>query len=163
MRLTNQQFTPNLGAGDWASDFRNASRKENRKHHFAYGVYNMGPCPLPGGRVAFSSNREGFKASRGYPAVALQLFVMDDRDSDLPMNEAHPANLDKIGHLNIAGALHPVVLADGRIMFSTLESQGIRSRISWGIWTIHPDGSNWAPIISAVSYTHLTLPTILLV
>ena len=149
VRLTNQQFTPNLGAGDWASDFRNASRKENRKHHFAYGVYNMGPCPLPGGRVAFTSNREGFKPSRGYPAVALQLFVMDDRDSDLPMNEAHPANLDKIGHLNIAGALHPVVLTDGRIMFSTLESQGIRSRISWGIWTIHPDGSNWAPILSA--------------
>jgi hypothetical protein len=149
VRLTNQQFTPNLGAGDWASDFRNASRKENRKHHFAYGVYNMGPCPLPSGRVAFTSNREGFKPSKGYPAVALQLFVMDDRDSDLPRNEAHPANLDKIGHLNIAGALHPVVLTDGRIMFSTLESQGVRSRISWGIWTIHPDGSNWAPIISA--------------
>ena len=76
----------------------------------------MGPCPLPSGRVAFTSNREGFKPSKGYPAVALQLFVMDDRDSDLPRNEAHPANLDKIGHLNIAGALHPVVLTDGRIM-----------------------------------------------
>ena len=37
----------------------------------------------------------------------------------------------------------------GASWFSTLESQGIRSRISWGIWTIHPDGSNWAPIISA--------------
>jgi hypothetical protein len=149
VRLTNQQFAPNLGAGDWASDFRNASRNENRKHHFAYGVYNMGPCPLPDGRVAFTSNREGFKPSKGYPAVALQLFVMDDRDTDLPVDETHPANLEKIGHLNIAGALHPVVLADGRIMFSTLESQGIRSEISWGIWTIHPDGSNWAPLVSA--------------
>ncbi|MBL68238.1 MAG: hypothetical protein CMO74_07270 [Verrucomicrobiales bacterium] len=149
VRLTNQQFAPNLGAGDWASDFRNTARKENRKHHFAYGVYNMGPCPLPNGRVVYTSNREGFKPSKGYPAVALQLFVMDDRDTDLPADERHPANLEKIGHLNIAGALHPVVLADGRIMFSTLESQGIRSRISWGIWTIHPDGSNWAPLVSA--------------
>jgi hypothetical protein len=42
-----------------------------------------------------------------------------------------------------------VVLKDGRIMFSTLESQGIRSDISWGIWTIHPDGTNWNPLVSA--------------
>ena len=49
----------------------------------------------------------------------------------------------------LAGALHPVTLADGRIMFSTLESQGIRSEISWGIWTIHPDGTNWNPLVSA--------------
>ena len=136
VRLTNQRFTPNTGAGDWASDYRNASRKENRRNHYAYGVYNMGPCPLPGGRIVFSSNRDGFKPSRGYPAVALQLFVMEDRDSDLPQDEAYPVNIEKIGHLNIAGALHPVVLTDGRIMFSTLESQGIRSRISWGVWTI---------------------------
>ena len=149
VRLTNQCFTPNTGAGDWASDYRNVSRKENRRNHFAYGVYNMGPCPLPDGRIVFTSNRDGFKPSRGYPAVALQLFVMEDRDSDLPEDETHPVNLEKIGHLNIAGALHPVVLADGRIMFSTLESQGIRSQISWGVWTIHPDGSNWAPLLSA--------------
>ena len=76
VRLTNQCFTPNTGAGDWASDYRNVSRKENRRNHFAYGVYNMGPCPLPDGRIVFTSNRDGFKPSRGYPAVALQLFVM---------------------------------------------------------------------------------------
>ncbi len=34
-------------------------------------------------------------------------------------------------------------------MFSTLESQGIRSDILWGIWTIHPDGTNWNPLVSA--------------
>ena len=34
-------------------------------------------------------------------------------------------------------------------MFSTLESQGIRSDILWGIWTIHPDGTNWDPLVSA--------------
>ena len=149
VRLTNQQFTPNTGAGDWAKDYRNAQRKENQKNHFAYGVFNMGPCPLPGGRIAFTSNRDGFKPSRGYPAVALQLFVMDDRESDLPEEEAYPKNLEKIGHFNIACALHPVVLTDGRIMFSSLESQGIRSRISWGVWTIHPDGTNWNPLFSA--------------
>lgn len=148
-RLTNQQFAPNTGAGQWASDFRNASRKEDGKTHFSYGVFNMGPCPLPGGRIAFTSNREGFRPSKGYPVIALQLFVMDDRDSDLDPAIRHPANLEKIGHLNLAGALHPVVLTDGRIMFSSLESQGIRSEILWGVWTIHPDGTNWGPLVSA--------------
>ncbi|MEK6239771.1 MAG: hypothetical protein N2C14_34045, partial [Planctomycetales bacterium] len=111
--------------------------------------YNMGPCPLPGGKIVFTSNRDGFRPSKGYPAIALQLFVMDDRDESVDPKDPQPGNIEKIGHLNIAGALHPVVLRDGRIMFSTLESQGIRSRISWGIWTIHPDGTNWGPLISA--------------
>ena len=114
-----------------------------------YGVFNMGACPLPGGRIVFTSNRDGFRPSKGYPAVALQLFTMDDRDESVGEKDVAPRGLEKIGHLNIAGALHPVVLKDGRILFSTLESQGIRSEISWGIWTIHPDGANWAPFISA--------------
>src|SRR5207302_2851332 len=44
---------------------------------------------------------------------------------------------------------HPVVLLDGRIMFCTLESQGNRSNILWGIWTIDPDGTHWKPLVSA--------------
>src|SRR5690606_8051195 len=66
-------------------------------------------------------------------------FVMDDDGG----------NVEQIGYLNIAGALHPVVLADGRIVFSSLESQGIRSSILWGIWSIHPDGTQWGPVVSA--------------
>ncbi len=140
IKLTDQTFTPNTGAANWSSDFR---KSEPGKTHFDYGVFNMGPCPLPGGRIAFTSNRDGFRPSKGYPTIALQLFVMDDSDEGLGQN------VEKIGHLNIAGALHPVALQDGRVMFSSLESQGIRSEISWGIWTIHPDGTNWAPLISA--------------
>jgi hypothetical protein len=140
VKLTDQTFTPNTGAAPWSDDFR--TPREGRTH-YDYGVFNMGPCPLPGGRIAFTSNRDGFKPPNGYPAVALQLFVMDDSDEGLGRN------LEKIGHLNVAGALHPVALADGRIMFSTLESQGIRGEILWGIWTIHPDGTNWAPLVSA--------------
>jgi hypothetical protein len=136
VKLTTQEFTPNTGAAPWSSDYR---KGEDGKTHYHYGVFNMGPCPLPGGKLAFTSNRDGFKPPRGYPAIALQLFVMNDDGT----------NIEKIGHLNIAGALHPVLLKDGRIMFSTLESQGIRSEISWGIWTIRPDGTQWNPLISA--------------
>jgi hypothetical protein len=90
--------------------------------------------------VAFTSTRDQVKVPRGYPRIAHQLHVMDDDG----------ANVEKIGHINIGSALHPVVLKDGRIMFSTLESQGVHGSIAWGIWAMHPDGANWQPVISAL-------------
>ena len=105
-------------------------------------MYNLGPCPLPGGKLAFVSDRNAFKAiNPGYApnALALQLFVMDDDGG----------NVECIGHLNLGMALHPVILKDGRIMFSSLESQGLRSHHLWGVWSIHPDGTNWGPLFSA--------------
>jgi hypothetical protein len=146
VRLTNQQFTPNTGAADWSPDYRTPTKD---KTHYDYGVFNMGPYPLPGGRIVFTSNRDGFRPSKGYPAIALQLFVIDDADTDVDADDPYPRNIEKIGHLNIAGALHPVVVTDGRIIFSSLESQGIRSSISWGIWSIKPDGTGWGPLVSA--------------
>ena len=35
-------------------------------------------------------------------------------------------------------------------MFSSLETQGLRSDEQWGIWAIHPDGTNWGPLTSAL-------------
>ncbi|MEK6237925.1 MAG: hypothetical protein N2C14_24705, partial [Planctomycetales bacterium] len=92
----------------------------------------------PDGRIVFTSNRDAFRPPK-HNGPTLQLFVMDDDGG----------NVECIGHLNIGMALHPVVLKDGRIMFSSLESQGLRSGILWGLWTINPDGTNWAPMISA--------------
>lgn len=135
VRLTTQEFTPNTGAANWSKDYRTP---EAGKNHIEYGVFNTGPCPLPGGKVAFTSNRNGFKPPKRLPHV-MQLFVMDDDGS----------NVECIGHLNLGMALHPTVLRDGRIMFSSLESQGLRASTLWGLWTIHPDGTNWGPMASA--------------
>jgi hypothetical protein len=135
VRLTEQRYTPNLGAADWASDFRS---EEKGKTRIEYGVLNMGPCPLPGGRIVFTSSRDGFIPPK-HPSPTQQLFVMDDNGR----------NVEKIGHLNIAMALHPVVLSDGRIIFSTMESQGLRNSLLWGLWHIRPDGTDWGPIYSA--------------
>ncbi len=46
-------------------------------------------------------------------------------------------------------ALHPTILKDGRIAFSSLESEGLRSHHLWGLWSIHPDGTRWGPLFSA--------------
>ncbi|MCI0700866.1 MAG: hypothetical protein L0241_07270 [Planctomycetia bacterium] len=135
VRLTHQVFTPNTGAANWSKDFRTPQAGKN---HLEYGVFNMGACPLPGGRVIFTSNRNAFKPPKRLPHT-LQLFVMDEDGS----------NVECIGHLNIGMALHPVVLKDGRVMFSSLESQGLRSSTLWGLWQINPDGTNWGPLASA--------------
>ncbi|HTU18956.1 MAG TPA: hypothetical protein VMG10_12925 [Gemmataceae bacterium] len=136
VRLTLPQATPNTSVADWSSDFRSPEKGKARVPH---GIYNMHPCPLPGGKVVFVSNRDSVKTPNGYPTYALQLYVMDDDGG----------NVEKIGYLNVAGALHPVILKDGRITFSSLESQGLRGNLQWGIWSIHPDGTNWGPVVSA--------------
>jgi hypothetical protein len=133
VRLTQQLWTPNTGVADG-------------KTAVLGGVYNMHPCPLPGGRVAFVSNRDGFKAPR-VVQESLQLFVMDDDG----------ANVEKIGYLNVGQALHPVVLKDGRIIFSSLEVQG-KHNTGWGILGIHPDGTSWNPVVSALGSGGAPIP-----
>ena len=59
-------------------------------------------------------------------------------------------NVQQIGYLNIGMALHPTVLADGRIMFSSQEAQGIRTHIEWSLWHIRPDGTQWGPLLSGL-------------
>lgn len=125
VQLTHQEYTPNTGAVP-------------RPGVYQYGRLNLGPCPLPGGRIVFTSSRDGFLPPK-HSTPMMQLFVMDEDGS----------NVECIGHLNLGMALHPVVLKDGRIMFSSLESQGLRNTILWGLWQIRPDGTNWGPLISA--------------
>lgn len=104
------------------------------------GVHNLAPCPVAGGKVVFVSDRNGYRGVREQTQPALQLFVMDDDGS----------NVELIGALNLGTALHPVPLKDGRVMFSSLETQGLRSDERWGIWAIHPDGARWNPLTSAL-------------
>jgi hypothetical protein len=122
VRLTQHQWTPNTGIADWAADFRTPA---TGKTTLSQGVYNVHPCPLPGGRVAFVSNRDGLKTPRGYPQRVLQLFVMDDGGT----------NVEKIGH-----PTPPVpcaVMLRTAYLFQLLESRGYAIRSLWGIWSIH--------------------------
>ena len=99
----------------------------------------MNPCPVADGRVAFVSNRNGFLPPKGYTNPTLQLFVMDEDG----------ANVTPIAPMNISSALHPTPLRDGRLMFSSHESQGLRDTRLWGLWAIWPDGRHWEPLVSA--------------
>src|SRR6185436_15772487 len=136
-RLTFQEFTPNTGAGKW--NYANPSSTSSQKTGLGYGILNLGPCPVPGGKIAFTSNRNGYTPPKGYTAPTLQLYVMDEDGQ----------NVTPIAPMSIGSALHPTPLQDGRLMFSSYESQGLRDQRLWGIWSIQPDGRNWGPILSA--------------
>lgn len=138
-RLTFQEWTPNEAAGNWSDDptGQGASGDQN---YLGYGILNLGPCPLPNGKLMFTSNRNGFMPNKSFTQVCLQLFVMDQDGS----------NVEQIGFLNIGSALHPTILMDGRVMFSSYEAQALRDRRLWGLWSIYPDGRNWGPLMSAL-------------
>jgi hypothetical protein len=136
-RLTHGEFTPNTGAGNFdESDPVNPGGSFDR---LGYGILNLGPCPVAGGKVAFTSNRNGFVPPKGFTNPTLQLYVMDEDGS----------NVTPIAPMTIGSALHPTPLQDGRIMFTSYESQGLRDNRLWGIWAIRPDGRAWEPVVSA--------------
>ncbi len=59
------------------------------------------------------------------------------------------SNVTPIAPMTLGSALHPVPLRDGRVMFSSFETQGLRDTRLWGVWTIWPDGRYWQPLMSA--------------
>jgi hypothetical protein len=136
-RLTHQEFQPNLGAGTW--DESNPVNPPSNFNRLGYGILNLGPCPLAGGKIAFVSNRNGYTPTKSFTGPTLQIFVMDEDGR----------NVTAISPMVIGSALHPTPLRDGRIMFSSYESQGLRDRRNWGIWSIWPDGRTWEPIVSS--------------
>ena len=139
VRLTRQVWTPPTGAANWSSDPLNPSGPDTV--YLGYGIFNLGACPLPGGRVMFVSSRDGYLPNKEYTTPNLRLYIMDEDGR----------NVEPVGHLNIGSALHPTVLMDGRVMFSSFESQGARDERNWGLWGIWPDGRHWEPLMSALS------------
>jgi RNA polymerase sigma factor (sigma-70 family) len=128
VRLTHQEATPNTGVAAWSKDSRTP---EKDRATVSFGTLNLGPCPLPGGRLAFVSSRNALLAPKNR-VPALQLFVMDDDG----------ANVECIGYLNTNVALHPTLLIDGQILYTSQDAQGLRNQYLYGLWTINPDGSN---------------------
>jgi hypothetical protein len=130
-RLTFQEFTPNTGNG---ADF-DCSRSQTNCPNI--GIFNTGPAFLPDGRIVFTSTRDNFVPNRMTHAGqrAMQLYVMDGDGK----------NVQPIGFLNVSSAMHPYVLRDGRIVFTSWENQGMRDDRVFPLWAIWPDGTGFEP------------------
>ena len=138
-RLTNQEFTPNTGNG------ANFDCTKSQTNCPQIGVFNTGPAPLPDGRIVFTSTRDNFVPNKMFNSAqrVMQLYVMDGDGK----------NVQNIGHLNVASALHPFVLKDGRIAFTSWEDMGVRDERAFTLWTIWPDGTQFEPF-SGFGDTH---------
>jgi Hydrazine synthase alpha subunit middle domain len=136
LRLTQQKWEPPSGAANWSSDHLSASAPD--KTYLGYGIFNLSPCPLPDGKLMFVSSRDGYLPNKGMTFPNLRLYIMDDNGQ----------NVEAVGHLNMGSALHPTVLKDGRVMFSSYESQGARDDRVWSLWALWPDGQKWEPLMS---------------
>lgn len=129
VRLTRQESTPNTGNG------ARFVATDPGSNHPRIGVFNTGATFAPGGRIVFTSSRNNLLPPKAFNWIqrTLQLFAMDDDGK----------NVELIGHLNLAMALHPQILLDGRIAFSSWEEHGVRDSRQFALWVIQPDGRKW--------------------
>lgn len=105
-----------------------------------YGTYNIHPVWLSDNKLAYVSNRSGsLPPPKSFPPHALQLHTVDVSGD----------NIELLAPMNLGSALHPFVMKDGRIVFSSLENMGRRRGILWGLWSIWQDGTVWNPVVSA--------------
>jgi hypothetical protein len=136
-RLTHQTWEPPTGAAKWSTNVLTQSAPDT--FTLGYGIFNLGACPLPNGKIMFTSSRDGYLPNKTFTFPNLRLYVMDEDGS----------NVEPVGHINMGSALHPHVLADGRVMFSSYEGQGNRDERIWSLWAIWPDGTRWETLMSA--------------
>ena len=152
VRITGQHWTPPGSAGNWSAtpETLDPNWSSTGKLYTGYGVINIGPCPIPG-KVVFTSNRRGYRPPQGNAFPTTQLFVLDDVPGETDTDGEANRNVECVGFLNVSAALHPVLMKDGRILWSSHESQGLRNYRLWSLWAIYPDGREWAPFYSALS------------
>jgi Hydrazine synthase alpha subunit middle domain len=136
-RLTTQHWTPPAAGIKWSANPLTPGASD--ENYLGYGIFNMAPCPLPGGKLMFVSNRHGFIPNKTFTFPNLRLYVMDENG----------ANIEQINPMTIGSAMHPIVLRDGRVVFSSYESQGLRDERVWSLWSILPDGRYWEPMFGS--------------
>lgn len=106
-------------------------------------TWNCQPVQCGDGSIAFLSDRDGWRnPGENYRAFTIYRMAADGRE------------VERIWHAGFGGVFGLHCGPDGRLYFSSGENQGgIASRqgagISWGIWSINPDGGNFSPEVSA--------------
>lgn len=103
-------------------------------------VMDTGPFFLPDGRIGFTSNR----ASGFYQ---FQLFAMD----------VNGDNLEWLGHRAMGQQLHPAMLSNGKVVYTSQDTMLQRSNNNdYSLFTINPDGSDPFIFAGKTDATHFS-------
>lgn len=121
--------------------------------NIANSGHDVAPHYLPDGRIVFSSTRQ-----RGTGAILLDEGKPQYAGLDEDQNEAalllHVINADRDDitqvSFNQSHDLDPVVLQDGKILFSRWDNAGARSQMSF--YKVNPDGTNLEIVYGAHSH-----------
>ncbi len=139
-----------LTFNDGSVGYRHAGNTDRMGEMSAWlSLRDMGPQPLPGGKIAFTSNRQAEVAFRGTPNIfsrhVMQMWVMDDHDGSL--TSADLSNMRQVGFGNLGLVLHPVILQDGRLMFTNWDAAAGKYLYGMStLYTMNPDGTNLAAL-----------------
>ena len=88
------------------------------------------PCYLPGGRIAFTTSREGRYVQCGDWALVCGIFSMNADGSEVrKITEAQE------------GEFYPGMLADGRILYTRWDYIMKGYNVIQQLWTVNPDGT----------------------
>ena len=71
VQLTFQGWTPNTGIANWSNELLSADPPGS--FCLGYGIFNLGPCPLPNGKVIFTSSRNSFEPNK---SIRLALSIL---------------------------------------------------------------------------------------
>lgn len=93
--------------------------------------YDVNPCPLPTGEIAFVSSRH-FGHTVCQPGPSSNLFKMD----------ADGSNIQCIS-MNTLSDFHPQMLPDGRLLFTRWEYIDRDLTYRQSLWTQNPDGTGY--------------------
>ncbi len=112
------------------------------------------PCWVDDNTILCVSTYDGYQSQGRFSKGSPRMYRIDNVHAEKP-------NIKPLLYRGNGWELHPKRWWDGKIAFSTGESAGIRDIRLSGIWTIHPDGSNFQPEDSAfysVSAKHTHTP-----
>jgi len=104
---------------------------------------DVAPHYLPDGRIIFSSSRQrqsrAFLLDEGKPQFAALNEDLNESALVLHVMSADGSDIHQVSY-NQSHDLDPVVLANGRVLFSRWDNMGNRNAIS--LYSMHPDGTD---------------------
>lgn len=96
-----------------------------------------------GGQVVWTSTRDGFRSNGSFvgngPGLNWLIYTSDFDGK----------NVECINRWSLGSAFHPTFMPNGRIAWTESGAMGGRSILSWGIFAMGRDGTDFEPLLSA--------------